>query len=101
MGRFDYYKHGDWNAICDVCGRKYKGSMLRQRWDGLMVCPDDFEQRHPQEYVRGVVDNPTPPFTRPPPPDVFTVFCTLEGSWSVGGYAVVGCWTAGKPIIGV
>ena len=101
MGRFDYYKHGDWNAICDVCGRKWKGSMLRERWDGLMVCPDDFEMRQPQEYVRGVVDNQNPPFNRPEATDSFAAFCSLEGQWSVAGYSVAGCWVSGRTISGV
>ena len=30
---------------------------MRVRWDGLMVCAKDFEERHPQDFVRGVRDN--------------------------------------------
>lgn len=56
---------GDWNAICDQCGRKYKASQLRKRWDGLMVCAEDYETRHPQEFVRGRKDSGHVPWTRP------------------------------------
>ena len=74
MGRFDYYKSGDWNAECDVCGQKYKASKLKLRWDGLRVCPKDFEFRHPQDFVRGVRDSQSTPFSRPEPPDIFAAF---------------------------
>ena len=67
------YDKGDWIADCDVCGRKYKASMLRQRWDGLMCCDDDWEIRQPQDYVRGVADIQTTPWTRPEPQDQFIV----------------------------
>ena len=38
MGRADYYKHGDANAICDRCGFKFKHSELTREWTGLLVC---------------------------------------------------------------
>lgn len=65
----NYYKPGDWNAICDQCGRRFKASELRQRWDKLMVCDEDFEYRHPQDFVRAVPDQQPLPFTRPEPTD--------------------------------
>lgn len=71
MGRSDYWRSGDWNTECDACGQKYKASKLRKRWDGLMVCPKDMEERHPQDYVRGIRDDQSVPFSRPEPPDSF------------------------------
>ena len=65
------YDKGDWIADCDVCGRKYKASKLRQRWDGLYCCPQDWEIRQPQDFVRGVPDNQLAPWTRPEPADSF------------------------------
>ena len=65
------YDRGDWNAICDVCGRQMKASALRQRWDGLKTCQDDWEPRQPQDFVRGVADYQAPPFTRPEQADSF------------------------------
>jgi hypothetical protein len=65
------YDRGDWNAICDVCGRQMKASALRQRWDGLKTCQDDWEPRQPQDFVRGVADYQAPPFTRPEQSDSF------------------------------
>ena len=64
-------KWGDWNAICDVCGFKYKASMLRKRLDGLMVCRKDFEHRHPQDLIKIPKDDQSVPWSRPEPTDVF------------------------------
>lgn len=66
-----YYKSGDWNVICDVCSKKIKASESRKRWDGFIVCQDDFEQRHPQDFVRSKEDKISVPFTRPRSTDVF------------------------------
>jgi hypothetical protein len=60
-----YLVLGDWNAICDQCGRKFKASQLRKRWDGYMVCKEDWETRHPQDFVRPRPDSGKVPWTRP------------------------------------
>lgn len=61
------YIPGDWNVICDVCGHKYKASQLMKRWDGLMVCQEDWETRHPQELIRPIKERNSVPWTRPRP----------------------------------
>ena len=66
MGRADYYKQGDWNAICAVCGTKYKASELR--WNNQIndyVCKWDWEPRHPQERLKGVKEDRSVEWTRP------------------------------------
>ena len=35
-------------AICDRCGQQYRYLELRKEWNGLRVCPDCFETKHPQ-----------------------------------------------------
>ena len=64
-------KLGDWNAICDRCGFKFKASKLRKTWDGWMVCPEDWETRHPQEFVRARPDKQSVPWVRPEKADTF------------------------------
>lgn len=59
------YVPGTYNAICDQCGVKFKASDLRVRWDGAFVCSKDWEPRHPQDYVRGRVDNQRVAIARP------------------------------------
>jgi hypothetical protein len=65
------WSNGGWLTICDACGRKFKESELRKRWDGLMVCRNDWEVRQPQDYVRGVADIQAPPYVRPEQKDRF------------------------------
>jgi len=67
----NYFVSGEWNLICDVCSKKIKAHDAKTRWDGLVVCPDDFEHRHPQDYVKAKIDKITVPFTRPIPPSLF------------------------------
>jgi len=64
------WKRGKWLAICDVCGFEHYNTELKKRWDGLMVCKDDWEPRHPQDFVRSVKES-TIPWSRPEPADVF------------------------------
>jgi len=59
------YKKGDWNAVCDRCGFEFKASELQKTWDGLMVCKEDFELRHPQDSLRVKPDRQAVPWTRP------------------------------------
>lgn len=71
MGKADYWKPHDFNAICDRCGKKFKGSELKKTWDGLMVCDSDWEPRHPQDFVRGVKDDMSTPYSRSEATDTF------------------------------
>lgn len=70
-GRADYLALGDWNVVCYECGRKRKASYMKRHWQGYYVCPEHWEVRHPQDFVRGIADVQTPPWTQPMPPDEF------------------------------
>lgn len=61
-------KYG-YNVICDVCGFKFKNTELKKRWDGLWVCKDDWETRHPLDFYKPRNDTHTLPYTRPEPSD--------------------------------
>lgn len=70
------FTKGQHNAICDRCGFKFKSAKLRREWTGLMVCSgpatnDCWEERHPQEFVRGRKDDQTPRWVRPEQADSF------------------------------
>lgn len=126
----NYYISGEWNLTCDVCSKKIKAHEAKHRWDGLIVCADDFEHRHEQDFVKAKTDKITVPFQRPIPPDVFVFvctpytsqgradmgvadcaiadyiaepseYCTLTGSTAISGYAIVGCAVTGKTISGL
>ncbi len=65
------YRPGDHYVICDECGFKVRASDTRKRWDGLRVCSKDFENRHPQDFVRGRHDRQIVRDARPEAPDTF------------------------------
>lgn len=75
---------GQWNALCDVCGFKHKSGELRKRWDGLMVCDKDWEQRHPQDLLRVKSEKIAPPWVRTDPPPVYVTVCNI---WQSSPYA--------------
>ena len=70
-GSADYYADGQWNFYCDLCGRKEKSGKAMKTWDGFQVCALHKEKRNPQDFVRGVKDNQTVPWSRPRPPYEF------------------------------
>lgn len=70
-GKADHLVLGDHNAVCYECGRKFKASELKRHWQGYYVCAAHWEARHPQDFVRGVQDVQTPPWTQPMPADTF------------------------------
>ena len=82
------FKSGDWLAICDSCGLTFYASQLRKRWDELMVCELDWEPRHPQDFVRGIPDNPAPPWVRPKPDEVPIVSVSSNTILSTGVISV-------------
>lgn len=95
--RATWWRSGSSNAICDRCGRKFKREELTETWDGLMVCREDWETKHPQLMVRPLPDQNKLPWTRPEPADtVVAAVCTLEGRQGVAGYGVAGCAIAGS-----
>lgn len=96
----DYYEDAGWNAICDRCGFKFKATDLKQTWDGLMVCQDDWEPRHPQDFVRGVTDDQHVPWNRDEGPDTFIpvtfFYYYCYTNVAIPGQAVAGCMVPGN-----
>ena len=101
----NYYKAGEWNVTCDVCSRKIKSGQARKRWDGFIVCPEDYETRHPQDFVRARQDKISVPFTRPIPILTFTDVpyidtgnnvCTFSGRQAIPMEGIPGCMIPSK-----
>ena len=63
----NHLESGNWNSLCDVCGFKFKALNLKKRWDGLIVCKDDYEARHAQDFLRVQKERIAVPFSRPYP----------------------------------
>jgi len=105
--RFTWFRSGKWNTICDVCGFKFKETDLRKRWDGLMVCERDWEQRHPQDLLRPIPDQVKLPWTRPEGTDQFITpnyipqiltYCTLDGQFALADHGTADCAIVGNII---
>lgn len=65
------YRPGDHLSVCDRCGFTLLASEMKKTWDGLLVCPADWEPRHPQDFVRGKEDKQSVLDARPYPDTVF------------------------------
>ena len=50
------FNPGDNWVECAVCGMDIYASESKTRWDGVIVCPEDWEPRHPQDFVRARKD---------------------------------------------
>lgn len=61
----DYYAQGQYNMICDRTGQKMKSSEARREWNGFIVHHSVFLERHPQDYVKPVPQEPAPKNLRP------------------------------------
>jgi hypothetical protein len=61
------YIAGDFWRICDRSGFRVRASDTAREWNGLIVRKGDFEERHPQDFVRGRKDRQTVPDPRPEP----------------------------------
>lgn len=90
-----YYKPGGWNTICQVCGRQFKNDQVRKRWDGLIVCHNDYEERHIADFLRVRTEHSTPPYVSPDPDDVFLPACDMINSSAMADYAVADCARTG------
>ncbi|MEK9796751.1 MAG: hypothetical protein VW713_08400 [Alphaproteobacteria bacterium] len=66
----DSYIAGTWLGVCQRCGFEKRNTQLRLEWTGLRVCRECFDERHPQDSLRGVSDRQAPPWTSPEPEDV-------------------------------
>lgn len=81
----NYYLPGAWNAICDICGFKFKSTELRENWKGLRVCDDDFEHRNMLDFPFVRVDQIGVPWTRL---EVVDDPIALTGSHALGEQAL-------------
>lgn len=66
------FKPGDHWVQCDKCSKILRSSKARITWDNLIVCPKDWEPRHPQDMIRSKEDNQAAKgLVRPESDDVF------------------------------
>lgn len=66
-----HFKSGEYLFICDRCGTPYYSSDGRLEWNHLFVCKECYEDRQPQDFVRGLIDDQRVEISRPRQTDVF------------------------------
>ena len=93
------FHSGQWNAVCDRCGFKFKSSELRKDWQGLMVCDKDFETRHQQDFIKIRAEKAVPDWVRPRPEDTFKTVCYIYESSGYADLAASDCMRADESTI--
>lgn len=89
------FRPGDYWMSCDRCGIDYRQSQMKKEWNGLIVCDECWEPRHPQDFVRASKDQIATPagFTRPEVGENLIEACSPPSARA--GEAVAGCAIAG------
>jgi len=72
------FKSGLHWVCCDRCGFDYYHTEVREEWNGLVVCGECYEPRHPQDFVRGKADKIVGDWPRRPCPPVVSVAATYK-----------------------
>lgn len=98
MGKADFWEPHTWNAVCSICGKKYKANDLERNWQGLYRCHECNEPRQPQDFVRSVPDVMSVPWAQKPL-DSFVLTCSFNGSSAVPGYAVPDCMVPNRTAV--
>ncbi len=90
----NYYKPGTWNVMCAVCGVKFKSDEIKKRWDGLLVCKEDYENRNILDFTRVKPEMGSVPYSNPEPADQFIFFCYIDSRIGGADFYTAGCMQA-------
>lgn len=61
---------------CPRCGMQRRLRTFKTEWNGMRVCEECFDPRHPQERVKGVPDRQ---FVNDPRPDPEPIELSIDG----------------------
>ena len=83
---------GHW-VECMRTGRAVRVKDIRKEWTGTLVAKEEFEVRHPQEFLRGMPDNASAVgYTNP---EGSPIFVPPGGRIAIAGAAIAGEAVAG------
>jgi hypothetical protein len=71
MSHVSHYRKGLHLFMCQICASVHHSDVKRIMWNGAIVCPDCWNPREAQDFVRGVKDNQAVDNPSPEPEDVF------------------------------
>lgn len=46
------FRSGVWLVDCQICYKTFYSDQILKRWDGLLVCKEHYETRHPLDFIR-------------------------------------------------
>lgn len=72
MSRDRNYQDGDNYLIDDITGQKIRASDAVKMWNGLWTHQDNYNDRHPQDFVKALADHEAAEIVRPRSPDIQT-----------------------------
>lgn len=88
---------GNWKVACHICGMWYPSSEIQKRWDGALVCPKDYETRHPQTMIRVHGEHAVPSFvSKDASPDNYVGICSITTNSCFADLAGADCAIADK-----
>ena len=85
---------GEWQAACQVCGWVFPSGDIKRRWDGLLVCKQDYETRHPQDMIKVRGERHFPSFISPEPSEIYQGVCSIVTSSSYADLGTADCMQA-------
>ena len=77
--RFKGKRLGHYLMTCDLSGHVGWDDEMVETWDGKWVLKEYFEERHPQDLVRGTHEDWTVPHSRPEPPESYLIDTNPNG----------------------
>lgn len=89
MGTKLHFKPGSFYRICDRTGFAVRAEHTKKQWNNIIVRDRSFEERQPQDFVRGRRDDQTVPQPRPRQTNIFLGVQTqlAESSASSGPFS--------------
>lgn len=101
MAKNLFYAAGQWNFICDFCGKQNKSGDGVLTWNGFYVCKSHKEKRNPQDLLKGVAEVQSLPWSRPEVPETFVgPVCTIVTRSAIPAVGLPGCLTPGNTFRG-
>lgn len=92
------YQPGNHWVLCDRCGCAVREKDSKVTWEGYVVCPDDWEPRQPQDFVRSKEDRIAPEGNVRPDSNGYFVYGLCTTNTAVCDEAIADCAIADGPV---
>ncbi len=96
----DNYRKGQHLIICDRTGFQAHSGDARKEWNHSVVRREDYEARHPQDFVRGVKDDQSVSDPRPGATDIPTHSETTLDAAELAGQTILSVTSTSNMTVG-